>query len=319
MRRNYLLRRIGHALIVMLGVTLFTFLLTRVVGNPVDLILGRGTPASPQVVKHIQASLGLNEPLWRQYLNWLWQALHGNLGRSYSQPISVLSALGTAAPVTFELSALALALAIIVGIVVGMRAATHRGRFADAAATVGSSLGIAIPNFWLGIILIYVFALRLGWFPASGYIPITAAPGQNIRDMVLPVLTLAAFYSGSYTRYMRSLVLAGLSEDYARAAQAKGISRQALLLRHVLRNALVPFITVVGLDVAGLIGGAVVTEVVFSLPGVGSLLEQAILGGDVPIVEGTVLAITAGVVLLNLILDFAYGALNPQARLGGAR
>jgi peptide/nickel transport system permease protein len=314
---RYLLRRLVHAVIVMIGVSIFTFLLTRVVGNPVDLILGRGSSASAATVKRITESLGLNKPLWQQYLDWLSHAARGDLGRSFQAPISVTSARTSAAPVTLELSIAALVLAIIIGIAMGMISALRPGRVADGTASVFSAVAIAVPNFWLGLILIFLLAVKAGVLPASGYVPFTSDPGQNLRDMVLPVLTLATFYAGSYTRYMRSLILTGLTEDYVRAARAKGIRGRVLLLHHVLRNAMVPFITIVGLDVAGLLGGAVVTEVVFSLPGIGTLLENAILGGDVPMVEGTVLVVTASVVLLNMLLDFIYGYLNPQIRLGG--
>jgi peptide/nickel transport system permease protein len=315
---RYLLRRLLHALIVLLGVTLLTFLLTRVVGDPVQLMLGRGTPASPEVVQRIKESLGLNDPMWLQYLHWLGDAVRGDLGRSYASPVSVTSAIVSAAPVTIELMVLALALAIVVGIAVGTMAALRPGSAFDNATTVASSVTIALPNFWLGLLLIFVFALHVGFVPSSGYTPFSEDPLENLRDMILPVLTLGAFYAGSYVRYMRSLVLAGLSQDYVRAARAKGVSRKVLLVHHVLRNAMVPFVTVIGLDIAGLLGGAVVTEVVFSLPGIGSLLESSILSGNVPVVEGTVLVVCASVVLLNVVLDIVYGYLNPQIRLGMA-
>lgn len=315
---RYLTRRLIHAVIVMIGVTLFTFLLTRVVGNPVQLILGNDTAVSPAVVRRIKQSLGLNDPLWLQYVHWIGHAVQGDLGRSYGAPLTVASAIGAAAPVTIELSVLALALAIVIGVGVGMVAALRAGSAVDAGTSLASSAAIAMPNFWLGLLLIFALALHAGIAPASGYVPFTSDPVQNLHDMVLPVLTLAAFYAGSYVRYIRSMVLAGLSQEYVRAATAKGVRRRVVLFHHVLRNALVPFVTVVGLDVAGLIGGAVVTEVVFTLPGIGSLLETAILRGDVPVVEGTVLVITASVVSLNVLLDLAYGYLNPQIRLGTA-
>lgn len=311
----YLVRRVGHAIIVLFGVTLVTFLLTRVVGNPVQLMFGQGTAVTPQQVARTRASLGLNKPLVLQYLTWAGHALTGNLGRSFTEPRTVASDIASAAPVTIELTILAIVLAVLIGVSVGTLAAVRKGSAVDTASAGASSLALAVPNFWLGLILIYVIGLKLGWLPVSGFTPITASLGDNLRDMVLPVLTLSAFYAGSYTRYVRSLVLAGLSQDYVRAAEAKGISRARVLRHHVLRNALIPLLTVIGLDVAGLMGGAVVTEVIFSLPGVGSLLENAILTGDVPTVEGTILVIAVGVVVLNMVLDLLYGYLHPQARV----
>lgn len=311
----YLVRRVGHAVIVLFGVTLVTFLLTRVVGNPIQLMLGQGTSVTPQQVARTRISLGLDKPLILQYLTWAGHALTGNLGRSFTEPRTVASDIASAAPVTFELTVLAIVLAVLAGVVIGTLAAVRKGSVADAASAGASSLALAMPNFWLGLILIYIVGLKLHWLPVSGFRPISASPAGNLRDMVLPVLTLSAFYAGSYIRYVRSLVLAGLSQDYVRAAEAKGVSWARILRHHVLRNALIPLLTVIGLDVAGLMGGAVVTEVIFSLPGIGSLLENAILTGDVPIVEGTVLVIAVGVVVLNMALDLLYGYLNPQARV----
>lgn len=311
----YLIRRLGHAVIVLIGVTLVTFLLTRVVGNPIRLMIGQGTSLTSRQLARLRASLGLNRPIMLQYLSWALHAATGNLGRSFTEPRSVLSEILSAAPITIELTVFAILLAVFVGVSVGTFAAIHHGSAIDSASAGVSSLTLAMPNFWLGLILIYLVGLKLNWLPVSGFTPLTASVGGNIRDMVLPVLTLAAFYTGSYTRYVRSLVLAGMAEDYVRAAEAKGVSRARLIRHHVLRNALIPLLTVIGLDVAGLMGGAVVTEVVFSLPGVGSLLENAILTGDVPVVEGTVLVIAVGVVALNTILDLMYGYLHPQARI----
>jgi peptide/nickel transport system permease protein len=217
-------------------------------------------------------------------------------------------------PVTLELTFLALGLALLISIPVGVVAALRPGSLLDVVISALSSVSLSVPNFWLGLILIYVFALKLGWLPSAGYVPFREDPLQNLKLMILPTLTLATAYIGSQARYTRSVMLDILSQDYIRTARAKGLAATVVVQRHALKNALIPLVTIIGLELAGLFGGAVVTETIFSLPGVGTLLTQSIFGRDLPMVQGVVLFITLSVVLINIAVDILYAFLDPRVR-----
>lgn len=312
---TYIVRRAAVSIVVLIIITLITFTFMRVVGDPVHVILGRGAAATEATVQRLRHTLGLDRPMGIQYLNWVGEAVQGNLGRSFRSPISVTSALLARLPATFELMLLALSIAFVTGTALGITAGLRAGSKLDTMLSTFAAVSLTIPNFWLGILLIYFFALRLGWLPSAGYVPFLQKPMENLRYMVLPTITLAAFYVGSYMRYARALMIDIWSRDYIRTAKAKGLSSRVTLLRHALRNALIPLVTLVGLDIAGLVGGAVVTEAVFAIPGVGTLLTDSILSGDLPMVQGIVLFVTVMVVVVNFTLDLLYGYLDPQARV----
>jgi peptide/nickel transport system permease protein len=311
----YVLRRLVGALPVLLVISLGTFaLMSLILGDPVLLILGQDASVDQATVERVRAELGLNRPLPVQYLDWLRHVIVGDFGRSLRSPLLVSESVLSRLPVTFQLTFLALSLAMLIALPLGVAAALRPGSRFDLAVSGLAIVGLSVPNFWLGIILIFVFALKLRWLPSAGYVPFSEDPTQNLRLMVLPSLTLAAAYIGTIIRYTRSVMIDVLSQDFIQTARAKGLARVAVLGRHALRNGLIPIVTVISLELAGLFGGAVVTETIFSLPGVGMLLIRSILGRDLPMVQGVVMFVAVAVVITNLIADIAYAYLDPRVR-----
>lgn len=311
------MRRLLSSLIVLFVVSLLTFTITRVLfPDPAQEILGGpDSSATPAQIAKLSHELGLDKPIVVQYADWLGSALTGDLGRSFRLPASVSDTIGDRIPVTVELTVFAIVLAIIGGLLLGIVGALRRGRWEDSATSTTSVVALSLPNFFLGILLIYVFSLKLGWLPSGGYVPFFEDPLGNLRYMILPSLTLSAAYVGTFARYTRSLMITVLSEDYVLRAHASGIKPSAVVSKHVLQNTLVPLITVIGVNVAGLAGGAVVTETIFSLPGVGTLLTTSILGKDLPVLQGLVLVIAVGVIVINLLIDLVYGIIDPRIRV----
>ena len=311
----FVLRRLPQLLLLLLIVSLLTFFLMRgLVGDPVVLILGRDASVDEATVQRIRQQLLLDQPLPVQYLDWLRHAAVGDFGRSLRSPITVHDALVARLPVTLELAVLALTVALLIAVPLGIQAARYPGSRLDLAVGGVSVVGLSLPNFLLGFLLIFVFAVRLHWLPTSGYVPLPNDAVQHLRSMILPVVTLAAAYSGVFARFTRTLMLDVLSEDYVRTARAKGLPDALVLQRHAVRNALIPLVTVVGVELAGLFGGAVVTETVFALPGVGLLLTDSILGRDLPTVQAIVLFLTVAVVATSFAVDVTYGLLDPRVR-----
>ncbi|MER6976968.1 ABC transporter permease [Streptomyces carpinensis] len=313
----YVLKRGGAALIVMFVVSLLTFIVTRVLfPDPAQSILGgQGETVTPEQVAHLRGQLGLDRPLSVQYFHWLGDLLQGNLGRSFRTPIDVSTAIYQRLPVTIELMVLALTVAIILGMLLGIAGALFRGRIIDGVSSTVSVLALSLPNFFVAILLIYVFALKLQVLPSAGWVPLTQDIGQNLKFMLLPAVTLSLAYIGTFARYARALMIGVLSEDYVLRAHASGLSPRSVIVRHAMKNTSIPMVTVVGLNAAGLVGGAVVTESIFSLPGLGTLFTDSILGKDFPMLQGLILVITIGVVVLNLLVDLAYGLLDPRIKV----
>jgi peptide/nickel transport system permease protein len=313
---TYGIRRAIQLLALLVIVSLLTFVLMRgLLGDPVLLILGPDASVDQATVQRLRHDLLLDEPLPVQYLDWLRHASVGDFGRSLRSPITVHDALLSRLPVTLELSVEALALALLLAVPMGTQAALRPGSRLDVALSGLSVTTLSLPNFLLGILLIFVFAIRLHWLPSAGYVPLTQDPVAHLRFMVLPVITLAAAYTGNFARFARSLMLDVLAEDYVRTARAKGLPNWLVLRRHAARNALIPLVTVVGVELAGLFGGAVITETVFSLPGVGQLLTDSVLGKDLPTVQAIVLFLTVAVVVTSFVVDLVYGVLDPRARV----
>lgn len=313
---GYVLRRFLQLVLLLVVVSLLSFVLMRgLVGDPVLLILGPDASVDQATITRMRHEMGFDLPLPVQYLNWLQQAATGDFGRSLRTPISVHDTLVARLPVTLELSIEALALALLLAVPIGIRAALRPGSRMDVALSSVSVATLSLPNFLLGILLIFVFAVQLRWLPSAGYVPLSQDPPQHFRDMILPVITLATAYTGNFARFTRSLMLDVLNEDYVRTARAKGLPRFIVLRRHATRNALIPLVTIVGVEMAGLFGGAVVTETVFSLPGVGLLLTDSILGRDLPTVQAIVLFLTVAVVATSFVVDLAQGMLDPRVRV----
>ena len=313
---GYIVQRFFQLLLLLLVVSLLTFILMRgLLGDPILLILGPDASVDQATISRMRHELGFDQPLPVQYLDWLEHAATGDFGRSLRTPLSVHDALLSRLPVTLELSIEALTLALLLAVPVGVLAALRPGSRLDVALSALSVTTLSLPNFLLGILLIFVFAVHLRWLPSAGYVPVIQDPGQHFRDMILPVITLAAAYAGSFARFARSRMLDVLSEDYLRTARAKGLPHWLVLRRHAGRNALIPLVTLVGVEMAGLFGGAVVTETVFSLPGVGQLLTDSILGRDLPTVQAIVLFLTVAVVVTSFVVDLAHGMLDPRVRV----
>jgi len=302
----YLLKRLAGALGIVLGVALLTSLLIHVVpGDPVELMLGESATAGDRAA--LRASLGLDRPLHQQLLGQLARLARLDLGDSLYSRRPVSAVVAERLPATVELAVAALAVAAAVALPLDILAARHRGGLADSAAMGVALLGLSIPSFWLGPLLILLFSVVLGWTPVSGR--------EGLASLVLPALTLGTGMAAVLARMLRSSLLETLSEDYVRTARAKGLSPAAVLLRHALRNAALPVVTVFGMQAGALLAGAVITETVFAWPGVGSLLVEAIQRRDFPVVQGCVLLISTTYVVVNAGTDLAYAWLDPRVRV----
>ena len=301
---------------MLLGMSVLVFLIIRLVpGDPVLAVLGLN--ATPELVARLREELGLNDPIYVQYVNWLGDLLQGDFGLDYRSNEPIGSLLLERLPVTLELTGMALLLAIVFAIPLGVLGAVRRGRAADKATQGISMVGISIPDFWLGIMLILVFSLGLGILPSSGFVPFREDPVENIRHMILPSLALAAGLAGVLIRVTRAAMLDVLHEDYIRFTRAKGVSERAVVFKHALRNAAIPIVTVVGLQAGYLLGGAIVIEYVFALPGVGRLVLDSVLQRNYPLVQASVLMVGLMFVLTNVAADLLYAVLNPKLRTEG--
>jgi peptide/nickel transport system permease protein len=307
-----MIRRVGQAIVVLIGVTIITFILLHLLpGSPVRAILG--TRASPTTIRQLNAELGFNKPLYVQYGLWVWNLLHFNLGFSYklNQPVTAL--IGQRLPKTLFLVGSSLVLAVLIAVPLGIWSAVHRNRADDYVLTGLSFIFYSMPTFLLGILLIILFNQTLNWLPFEA--PQNQSyPWTDLNGMVLPVMTLTAVTVALFSRYMRSSMLEQMIQDYVRTARAKGVSNQAILMIHVLRNALIPVITLVGLSIGGIVSGAVVTEDVFNYPGMGLLYYNAAVSDDFPTLLGFVVVVALATVIGNLIADILYAVADPRIR-----
>ena len=309
----YLVRRLLAVLPVMAVVLTVVFLLIHLIpGDPVGVMLG--PDATPDQIEATRRALGLDRPLPAQLLQFYGRVLRGDLGRSYFLDRPVTVALLERAEPTLVLTLSALLVAIVIGVPSGVVAAARRGSLWDRGLMLSALLGVCIPGFWLSLNFIYLFAVRLGWLPAAGYTSIFADPLAALRYMVLPAVSLGFNQSALIARISRSCMLEALQQDYVRTAQAKGVPWPTVVGVHACRNALVPVIAVIGVTMAILIGGAVVTEIVFNIPGLGRLIVSAIMRRDYPVVQGVVLVTAAAYVLINLVVDAVYAFVDPRLR-----
>lgn len=314
----YVLRRAGTSLITLFGATIVVFLGVRALpGDPAVAMSPENT--SPSVLHAIRVQYGLDKPLPTQYVVWIGHALRGDLGTSPKTGLSVTQTLLERVPITAELALLALLIAVVIGVPAGIIAAVRRGSFLDYLASVGALGGLSVPHFWLGILLILAFAVHFPVFPASGFVPITD-PGANLLHMAMPAVVLGTGLAAVVMRQMRSAMLDSLGADYVRTARAKGMSEWKVVGVHALRNSLITVVTVVGLQLGVLISGAVITEQIFIIPGIGKLTIDSVFSRDYPSLQGVVLITATGYILANLLVDIAYSLLNPRIRVsGGAR
>lgn len=299
------LKRSLALLIVLIGVTTIAFAALRLSGDPVYLLLGQN--ATPEEADRLREVMGFNRPLVVQYLSYVADAFRGDFGNSLRSGVPVMEHIAKALPVTLTLAAAALGLAVVVAVPIGVIAAVWRGKAPDTALTSMTVLGLATPNFVIGILLILLFAVGLGWFPSSGW--------MGPRYMVLPAITLATYSIARVSRVIRSSLVEVLSMDYVKSARARGIRESTVVVRHGLRNAIIPAITVVGMEAGVLLGGAVITETIFAVPGLGRLAVDSVLFRDYPVVQGVVIVSAVVVTLVTLIVDVSYMVIDPRIRV----
>lgn len=308
---GYIVRRLLLAIPVMLLVAVTTFLLLHMTpGDPVAVLLG--PDATTEQIEELRESLGLNDPVLVQLLNWFKHLARGDLGTSLFLNKPVTAAILERAEPTLMLTLLASLVAVGIGLPLGVISAVRRGTPIDAGSMLAAMIGISMPTFWLGLNLIFIFGVKLRWLPVAGYQPLTEGLWDSVRYLIMPALTLGAAQGALLARMTRSMMLEVLNEDYIRTARSKGVGERRVILRHALRNAFIPLVTVIGLTFAVLISGAVVTEQVFSIPGVGQLLIRAVLRRDFPLIQGIVLLIAFLYVVINLIVDLIYVFLDPR-------
>lgn len=313
----FLLRRLLLTIPTLLGVALIVFGLMRAIpGDVVTGLVGLEGNVAPERMDELRRMFGLDLPAHEQFGQWLTAVVQGDLGSSLRTGRPVATDLVLRFPVTLELTVLGLLIALLLAVPLGVVAALNRGRWPDAAGSLFVLLGLSIPGFFLGILLILTFSLRLGWLPPAGYVPFTEAPLDNLRHMLLPAASLGLILAAATTRIVRSSLLETLARDYVRTARAKGLRERTVTYRHALRTALIPVVTVVGLQFGQLLGGAVIIEQVFSLPGVGRFALEGINLRDYPIVQGAVLLIAGAFVVVNLIVDVLYAVIDPRVRYG---
>jgi len=296
----------------LLLISFASFAMLYLVGDPATAVAG--SQATLEDIERVRQEQGFDRPLTEQYLDWLGSALTGDLGVSYTVQRSVVGMIGESLPITISLSLTALVLATVVatgvGVVAGLR---PEGRF-DRFLTTGAVLGIAVPNFVLGMVLVAIFAVWLGWLPATGYRPFSAGPLEWARFMFLPAVTLGVGLLAQQVRTLRSSMIKEMESGYVRTARAKHLSEPVIVVKHAARNALLPIVTVIGLQMSRVITGAILVEQVFAIPGIGQLTVRAVAGRDLPLVQGLVVLFAATILLANLLVDLTYGWLNPSTR-----
>lgn len=311
---RYLLRRLLRALLTVWAVVTVVFLVMHALPGDVVLMLLQTVGAGSDAAEKLRHFLGLDRPLYVQYFDWLGGVLRGDLGTSLMGGFPVWELIKVRIPVTVELSVLTIVVGLAIALPLGILAASRHGTWVDLFAMQFAQLGISIPNFWIATILILVVAAQLRWFPPSGFVPISDGLGVNLRHMVLPVLSLALPLAAVMTRVVRSAVLEVLNQEYMRVAQAKGLHPRQVLWRHGLRNAAIPILTVVGLELGYLLGGTVLIEEMFFVPGLGQLMVRSLLNRDLPILQAVLLLYAAAFVLVNLVVDLLYVQLDPRIR-----
>jgi peptide/nickel transport system permease protein len=312
---RYLLRRLVLAIPILFGASIVIFALARLMpGDVVDRMIADEPSMSPEQAVTLRRLLGLDEPMPVQYVRWIGDLLHGDLGQSLWARRSVADMLGPALPVTIELMVLAILISLVIAFPTGIISALRPNTALDAVVRTIALLGLAIPHFWFAILLLLVASKWLGWLPPLFYAPLTKDPIANLAQMAMPAITLAWALTASTNRMLRSSLLETLGQDYMRTARAKGLGTRAAVLRHAMKNALIPVVTVVGLQIGGLLGGSVIVEQIFGLPGLGWTIVNSIFERDYPVVQVAVLLLTLIYVLVNLAADLVYAYVDPRIR-----
>jgi peptide/nickel transport system permease protein len=315
----FIARRLLIGVLILILVTLLVFLVMRLLpGDPLMIFVSQGQTQSytPQQIAELRHQYGLDKALPMQYIDWINGVLHGNLGKSILQNSDVSYLIKSSLPITVYLGVISVILSSILGISFGVICALRRGKWIDNVVTVIANIGITVPAFWVGILLMYLFSLKLGWLPTGGFVSPFVDFGDSLRKVIMPVLCLSLFSIASLTRQTRSSMLEVVGQDYIRTAWAKGLSERIIILRHTIKNAMIPVITILGLQVSLVFGGSVLVETVFNIPGMGRLMADAVFSHDYQIVQAGVLIIALVVVLANLAVDISYGWFDPRIRYG---
>lgn len=310
---QYIIRRLLDLVFVLFGVSILIFLMLRLIpGDAVMIMLGANTDITPERVEALRRSLGLHLPWYQQYLEWIGGVLRGDLGRSIWTGRPVLQEILGRLPVTLQLSGMALGVALLLSFPIGILSASLRGSLAEVSIRMLAIFGLTLPSFWVGVLLLYAASIYVPTWPSIGYVPFADDPVGNLSRMVLPVIAVSLPMVAGLSRILRSSLLEVLSLDYIRTGKAKGLSRRVLLYKHALRNALIPVITVIGVQTGYLLSGVVVIEQVFAIPGIGRLIIGAISERNYPLVQGVILVVTGFFVFINLVVDLAYAWIDPR-------
>jgi peptide/nickel transport system permease protein len=310
----WLLRRVGQVIPTLLILSFLIFGLQQLMPGDPALILAGEERGDPAVLAAIRAELGLDRPIHEQYLLWMGKVLTGDFGFSWRIRVPVSELILAKLPVTFQLASMAFVIAVLIGVPLGILSAVKKDTPADWAANGAALFGISTPNFWLGIMMILLFSVELGWLPPSGYVPITEDPWQSLATTIMPAFVLGTGVASVLMRHTRAAMLTALSQDYVRTARAKGLKERVVVWKHALRNALIPVVTLGAIEFGRLLAGAVLTEQIFTIPGFGKLIVDAVFNRDYPVVQGVVLATALIFVLLSLVADMLYMAINPRLR-----
>lgn len=311
---GFLARRLLHSLVVLIGVLIVVFALVHLVpGDPVRIALG--TRYTPEAYEALRSASGMDRPLVTQFFSYLGSAFTGDLGVSFRNGDPVTVTLLERLPATLSLGLVGIVIALLVALPAGIWSALHEGRLSDAIVRVGSQFGVSVPDFWMGILLIGLFSSTLGWLPTSGYRALSDDPGGWLRHVILPGLTVGLVAAAIMTRYVRSAVLEVAAAGYVRTARSKGLAPPVITFRHIVRNALLPVLTITGIQLATILGGVIVVEVVFAWPGLGRLVFNSVAARDYPVIQGAVLLIAVLFLLINLMVDVLYAVVDPRIRL----
>ena len=311
---RFVVRRLAYSAVVLLGVAVVVFALVHLVpGDPVRIALG--TRYTPEAYEALRSASGLDRPLFSQFFGFVGSALTGDLGVSFRNGDPVTVTLMERLPATLSLGLAGMVIALLIALPAGIYSALREGRASDALIRISSQFGVSVPDFWMAILLVALFSTTLGWLPTSGYRPLFDDPVGWLRHIVLPALTVGLVAGAIMTRYVRSAVLEVASMGYVRTARSKGLSPRGVTFRHTVRNALVPILTITGIQLATILSGVIVVEVVFAWPGLGRLVFNAVAARDYPLIQGAVLLIAALFLLINLIVDVLYAVVDPRIRL----
>ncbi len=310
---SYVLNRVLQFVPTLFVVSVVVFLMVRAIPGDAALVL-LGPTAKPEQVAALRMEMGLDEPIWRQYLIWIEGVLRGDLGRSWINGFPVSALVAQKLPATLALAIGSMVIAILIAIPMGIVPALRPNSWMQRLAALYTGLMLAIPTFWLGVLLVLIVSLRLRWLPPSGYVPFNEDPIQSLKLLILPAFTLGAYLSAIFARFLSSAVAEIMAQDFVRTATAKGLKERVVVGRHVMRNALIPIVTMLGIQFGGLLGGAVIVEAIFDWPGLGRLLITSISSRDYAVVQGTILLAASAFLFVNLLTDLTYGLLDPRIR-----